>query len=267
MIASGATAATVIMAAIVFGASLHSMLSTPASYGWPWDAAVMGGYGYGSQDVDAIKATMGSQSDVERWTALGFGTFTLDDEPLVMMVGLGAPAQLDLTVVDGTIPTGDDQVALGARTAASRHLSVGEEVKLGDDGLDPRTATVTALVVLPALGPLQADRATPGTGMVLPAAMFDAATIADNVSFVGIETTAGTNAPAVLHDLHDDFISWATQGDTPFEYATPVRPPEIINADSMSSVPLLVGGLSASPRPSGSTSLLRLLSGHGERSA
>jgi putative ABC transport system permease protein len=245
VIASGALAAGVLLAAVVFGASLSSTVSTPASYGWPWDAAVMGGFGYGSQDLDALEATMASRSDVEAWSGLGLGTFTLDGRSVVALVGLGSPAHLHLTVTRGRLPVGADEVAVGARTASSRHLDVGDRVTVGGQGMDEQSAKVSGIVVLPALGPYQSDRMEPGTGMVLPAGMFDPEMVAQQVTFVGMDLVGGADPRAVLDSLRPDIRSWAIQGDIPFTYPAAVRPPEIVNAASMRSVPLVVGGLLA----------------------
>ena len=205
----------------------------------------MGGYGYGSQDLDAIEATLAARPDVERWTGLGFGTFTLDGKAVVSMVALGSPAHPDLTLLRGRLPRGAGEVALGARTAAAHHVVVGDRVTVAGQGLRSRRARVTGLVVLPALGPYQAERAEPGTGMVLPAAMFDREAVAGGVAFVGLDLVPGADPVAVLRQLHPAFVSWSQAGDPPFPLAQPIRPPEVANAASMRSVPVLVAALLA----------------------
>jgi hypothetical protein len=242
--ASGGLAAGVFMAAVVFGASLATVVATPAAYGWPWDLAVMGGYGYGRQDLGAIEATLDARGDVDGWTGLGFGLLSLDGEPVVSMTGVGGPGGIGLTVAAGRLPVGDE-VALGSRTAAERGLELGEVVELSGEGLPPRRATVSGIVVLPAVGPFQADRAAPGRGAVVPAGFFADEIVASQVSFVGIDLVDGTDGPRALTELHADFVGWSRYGDPPVEYPTPVRPPEIVDLAGLRTLPLVVGGLLA----------------------
>jgi hypothetical protein len=245
VIASGGVAAAVLLAAVVFGTSLSSMVSTPASYGWPWDAAVMGGFGYGRQDLDALKATMADRSEVRSWSLLGFGTFTIDGRSAVGMVGLGPPAHLDLTVTHGRLPRGTHEVALGARTASAAHVGVGDTVTVAGPELEPGPLTVSGIVVLPAIGPYQADRAEPGTGIVLPPDLFDAEVLAREMTFLGMDLAPGSEPEAFMASLRPEAQAWAVEGDFPFTYPEAVRPPEVVNAASMRSVPLLVGALLA----------------------
>jgi hypothetical protein len=204
----------------------------------------MGGFGYGELKVDKIERDLGRDSDVTAWTGLAFtNSVTLDGEPVVTVIGLGGASTVDFAVVDGRLPAGDRQVALGSRTAEERGIGVGDEVELAGDDFEPRRAEVTGLVVLPALGPFQADRAGPGTGMLIPAAAVDAKVVDSLVSFVGIELDAGVRPRAALADLRGDLKSWDRNNYAPFTYASPVRPAEIVDAESMRSVPLLVGGL------------------------
>lgn len=245
VVAGGGLATGILIVAVVFSGSLAALVSTPASYGWPWDVAVMGGYGYGSQDLRAVTASLETRDDIESWTALAFATFTVDGAPVVSMVALGPPADVQLTPATGRLPTSEHEVALGTRTAAERNVGVGDQVDLAGEGLEPVRATVTGLVVLPALGPYQADRAAPGTGLLVPASMVDEEVLANEISFFGIDVAHDADVTAVLDELRRDFVSWAIRGDTTFEYARPVRPAEIINAGSMRAVPLLVGGLLA----------------------
>ncbi len=83
--------------------------------------------------------------------------------------------------------------------------------------------------------------------MVLPAA-FDPTAISGNIAFVGIDLVPEADPRAALADLHEDFVSWDLDGFGVFEYPEPGRPAEIVNAQSMRALPLLVGGLLAGPR-------------------
>jgi putative ABC transport system permease protein len=104
---------------------------------------------------------------------------------------------------------------------------------------------VTGIVVLPALGPYQSDRTTPGDGLVVSAEMYDPEDLAEELTFVGIDLAPGASPRSVVASLRDDAAAWSLAGDPARTFAAPVRPPEIVDADSMRSVPLVVGGLLA----------------------
>ena len=243
VVASGAIATSLLVTAVVFGASLSTLISTPRSYGWPWDVAVMSGFGYGGLHVDAVEASLGKRRDVDRWTTLAFtNSVAVDGEPVPSMIGLGRGSKLDFALADGRLPVADDEVALGAKTAARHGVGVGDRVKVGGDNLKPRRATVTGLTVLPALGPFESDRASPGDGMVLPAAMFDANDLAGLATFVGIDVAHGTDRATTLAAIRRDYKVWGADIYT-VDFVKPVRPAEIVDAQGVRSIPLLVGGL------------------------
>jgi hypothetical protein len=243
VMASGAVATGVFLAAVVFGTSLSSVVSTPSAYGWPWDVATMGGFGYGPTDVHLVEASLESRSDVESWTVLGFTTaLAIEGDPVMSVIGFDRTSTVDLPVVEGRLPSAADEVALGALTAADHDVGVGDHIDLTGDG-DGIEATVTGLVVLPPLGPSQSDRAAPGTGMLVPEAMVPPDETPGLASFVGIDLIDGTDPEAVVAELGDDFRAWDTNGWTTLDYSGPVRPAEIVDAGRMRAVPLLAGGL------------------------
>jgi len=137
-------------------------------------------------------------------------------------------------------------VAIGARTADEEGLGVGDRVEVAgyEVGEKPHRATVSGIVVVPPLGPFQADRASPGRGMLVPEGMVDKdVTNVDGgtaVSFVGLDLRDGADPHAVLTDLREDMRGWDVNGFSVFAYPAPVRPAEIIDARSMRSAPTVV---------------------------
>jgi hypothetical protein len=243
VVASGATAATALVSALVFGTSLSTLLATPAWYGWPWQVANLGGFGYGGVDLERAETTLESRADVERWAGLGFWqAVTVDGVAVPSLVAFERPSEVDLALVEGRLPIAEDEIALGSRFAAERGIGVGEEVTLAGDRVLVDRAEVTGLVVLPTLGPLQSDRATPGYGMLMPASALDADLVKGLFTFVGLEVRPGADPETVLAELRDDFRAWDRFGAS-LGYTAPVRPAEIINVQSMRAVPVLVGGL------------------------
>jgi hypothetical protein len=238
------SAFAVFLAALVFGTSLSTLTTTPVSYGWPWDVAAVANFGYGGFDSHKVAATLDHRKDVRKWTELGFSSaILLDRDAVPALFGLGKPAAIDLTIVRGRLPIAADEVAVGTRTAAEHHLGLGDKVTVGGYEVAARRAAVTAIVVLPSLGPFQADHATPGRGIYIPEAMLKKGLASRVSTFVGIELAPGVARAAAVRDLRDEIGPWDPTGYPVMRYSKPIRPPEIINARSVRVAPLLVGGL------------------------
>jgi hypothetical protein len=245
VVASGALAVGVLITAIVFGAGLTELVRTPRAYGWPWDVAVVTNYGYGGVLRTAVvDRALEARDDVEGWTTLAFSNSTaVDGEPVpsIIVAGDHLPDR-GIQVDEGRLPASAHEVALGATTAARHHVRVGDSVRVNGRGVAARRATVTGLVVVPSLGPFESDRPSPGDGMVMPGAMVDAGYLDTLVSFVGIKTTAGTDPTDTLASIRRSYKRWGVD-DLRVDVSQPIRPPEIVDAQSVRSIPLLVGGL------------------------
>ncbi|MGH9187988.1 MAG: FtsX-like permease family protein [Acidimicrobiales bacterium] len=245
-IATGSVGTAAFLAAIVFGASLVRVVSTPAAYGWPWDIAWMTNSGYGPADIDGIATELPARDGVESWTGLGFtNEVSVNGLSVFTVVAYDTTAQ-HLTVVEGRPPYGDAEIAVGRQTAAQRGIDVGDEVEIGGGPhVRVERATVTGLVVLPPIGPWLSDRASAGTGVLAPEALFDPQFVGPIIGFVGLDLAPDVEPAAALADLDDDIERWNPARYPPFTYDEPVRPPEIVNVESMRAVPLVVGGLLA----------------------
>ncbi|MGH9135962.1 MAG: ABC transporter permease [Acidimicrobiales bacterium] len=158
------------------------------------------------------------------------------------VIGLDRSSEVAFPVLSGRLPTRADEVAVGATTASGRGIGVGDDVTISGP-IPTRTATVTGIVVFPALGPFEADRVGGGTGLPLTEAMVGpqlGAEFAEFASFVGVTMRGGTEETAAQRVL-DKLTSIDRQGGYVFRYSDPVRPPEIVDARSIRSVPVGVG--------------------------
>ncbi len=244
VIAGLATFVAAFVAAVVFGASLTTLTSTPPAYGWPWDLAAMTGAGYGDLDVDTLERLVDEEPAVVDWSVLGFlNDVSLDGEPLTTLVGLDRFTDVELTMLDGELPRASSEVALGAATAADRGLHVGDTVELGGAG-GTRSATVSGLVVFPTIGPLQAERVGAGSGVYLSAAFFDEADLKDLATFVGLDLAPDADA-ATIERIRERLSGLDLVGAPAITYLSPIRPPEIVDVASASTVPTTVAALFA----------------------
>jgi FtsX-like permease family len=244
VVGSGAIAVAVFVTVLVVATSLSALVRTPSAYGWSWDVAVVGNAGYGPLDLDEVAAVLDERDDVDGWTALSFtGDLAVEGRPLFSMVWDDRGGGDGPTVLEGELPAGDDEVALGRRTAAELGVGVGDSVEVSGFGQELE-ATVTGLVVFPAIGPFQSDRGSPGTGMLVPYAMIDF-----DAGFLGVDLDerAGSGAAAdVLATLAADFASIDPDGEGYMvRFDRPIRPPEIEDARSIRVLPAVVGGLVA----------------------
>ena len=245
LVASTALTATMFVASASFASSLTGLLSTPASYGWPWDVTVLTNAGYGPMDADAATAALDERADLADWATLGFSASeTLDGHPVLSIVDMGSSGST-FTVVHGRLPRGAGEIAVGARTADDVGVHVGDTVDLAGDTVDPRPVTVTGVVVLPALGPFGADRAGPGLGILLPRDSFRPDARQRLATFVGVRLAPGARVDDVAGWLRQGMTAWEANHGNTREFVAPVRPPEIINAGSVRSIPELVGILFA----------------------
>lgn len=247
VMASGGVAAATFLAAVVFGASLSAVVSSPAAYGWPWDIATMAGFGYGPVLVEgegSVAESLDRRNDVDSWTVVGFtNAVTVEGTPVLSVIGFERSSTVDFPLVDGRLPTSAEEVALGSLTARDLGVGVGDTVDVDGEGIGPRTLTVTGRVVLPPLGPYQADRAAPGTGMLVTERLLPEDFVLGTATFVGIDLVPDADVGAVFADLRDDFGLWEQNGWGTFDFGGPVRPAEIVDADRMQAVPLLAGVL------------------------
>lgn len=255
----GAVAAVAaVVGSLLFSANVGALVGTPARYGWPFDAAAIIGYGYGGADEDAIARTL-DRPEVRRWGVAALpGEVTVDGRSLP---GLAARTGFDafpIPVVDGRLPTGDGEIALGAHSAERLSIDVGDTVPMST-GYGDREVEVTGLVVLPAIGPFQSDQLGLGSGALLPRRLLDGlvaeaeramdappGALADTLgTFVAIDLRAGVDADEAMADIEADTGGWDVNGFPVFAYPEAVRPPEIADVAAVRAAPAALAGLLA----------------------
>lgn len=253
LLAGAVVAVTAVVATVVFSMSLVRFLDEPERFGWPWELAALVNAGYGPIDGDAVAASL-ARDDVEGWGVAAINpSLTVDGATVPFLAARQGfdEAAAALPVLEGRHPTGTGEIALGATTADSLGVRVGERVDVGTPYGD-RTAEVTGLVVLPTVGPLENDRTSLGTGALLPAPFFEAAlgdapaqlgadpvALADsNGAFVVVDLVDGADAAAMLDDVAEEVPGWSAQPFPPVTFTDPVRPPAVIDAAAMRGVPI-----------------------------
>ena len=259
LVGASVVAVSAVLATVVFSASLGGLVSNPERFGWPFDVGATVNYGYGStSDQDAMAATL-DRPDVEHWGVAALsGGLTIEGQTVPFVAAGPGFSDLPLPVVDGAPPVDDHEIALGALTASKLDLGVGSEVLVATV-YGEREATVRGIVVLPPLGPFQADRTSLGTGVLLSEPLYRAILVGAEeqfamepgqlteamAGFVGVRLRSGTDPARFLADIAGELPTWDANGAHPFVYGEPVRPATVANVAAMRAVPIALAGVLA----------------------
>jgi putative ABC transport system permease protein len=203
---------------------------------------VLTGGGYGGTNLSQVKADLDQRDDVASYDLLGFLNGTLRGQSIAVLVANSAARPVPLPIVAGRAPTKPGEVAIGTVTAARLGLDVGD-VATFETSEGPTKLRVVGTTVLPAVGPLFADRAGLGLGafsLAPPEAMKG-----DFVTFIGVHLKPHADAHAVVANMGSRFNAWDATATVPNSYAGPIRPSEIVDASEMQRGPMILAGLLA----------------------
>lgn len=259
LLGASVAAVSAVLAVVVFSTSLAALVSKPERFGWPYDIAATIDIGYGgTTDPEAIAATL-DRPEVANWGLASIaGSLTINDETMPYVAGRTGFDAMRLPVVEGELPVASDEIALGALTAKRLRLDVGSEVVV-KTGYGDREATIRGLVVLPPVGPFQSDRASLGTGALLPRPFLDellrrAAGEAgveggqppqEPGGFVAVQLRPGADRQEFLAAIREELPTWDTSETLPLVYPEPVRPATVANLAAMRAVPVALASLLA----------------------
>jgi MacB-like periplasmic core domain/FtsX-like permease family len=168
-------AVAAVVAAVVFGASLITMVGTPRQYGQNWNQQL-------DLEFGAIPAGLGAKlvsadPAVTQYAAGDYGELTVDGK-IVAAIGID-PVRGGgyLTLLSGRAPSAPGEIALGAQTLRALHRQVGQTVQVVVDRVSapgPATQRVMRIVgvaVLPSFSRGGFASTDLGTGAVVPASV------------------------------------------------------------------------------------------------
>ncbi|MFI5047803.1 MAG: FtsX-like permease family protein, partial [Acidimicrobiia bacterium] len=222
-------AVAMIGAALVFSTNLDRLVTTPARYGWNWDA-LLDTYDEGATpdfvakvvaDHDLVGITVGSRATL------------LIDQRAVPAYGFSrVRGQAVPRVAEGRMPTGSREIALGAQTLRDLGKSVGDVVSSPGPGGDPVRLRIVGRTTLPSLS-LNGSFGL-GEGAAVTTQAMRALDPAVGPSFFLLDLRSGV-ARSTIHRRYSDISS--TLG--------PQRPADIQSYDHVRATPLLLAGLLA----------------------
>jgi MacB-like periplasmic core domain/FtsX-like permease family len=242
----------VVIATVVFGASLDSLVSHPRLYGWNWNYALLAGGGAGDLPAARSATLLDRDPSVAAWSGYWFGNLQIDGRT-VPVLGGSPGAAVAPPILTGHGFDAPGQIVLAPGTLAQIDKKVGDTVSVRYGTIKPTTLRIVGTATMPAVGVGGVTgHPSMGTGAVVPYQLlpasvrnqFNLSPSGPNAAFVRLKP--GVDTQAGLRSLN----RIAAKVSLPTNYASAVyavqRPAEIVNYKSMGATPLILGlGLTA----------------------
>jgi hypothetical protein len=258
-------AITVVSATLTFGASLTTLVSHPALYGWNFDYALYAVQGWGPVPIRWAGPLLARDRLVAATTGVDFATVQIDGQTVPAMLAPTRPAVAP-HVLSGHGLDASNDVVLGPATLAALDQRVGGTVTLSGGSLNVRLK-IAGTATMPAIGGVLSVHPSMSTGAmfstaVLPhnalGSVFGPLLNGPNAILVrlrpGVSEAAGLPSMRGIGARHTTVLNppraLAASGggsvaDT-IDLRSAQRPAEIVNYRSMGAMPaVLAGGLAA----------------------
>ena len=238
-------AIVVVTGTLTFGASLHTLVSHPALYGWNWNDEIVTNFGGGNIPLKDAHTLLDHDHDVSAWTGVNFDSLRIDGET-VPVLGGQPNAAVAPPLLSGHGLEAADQIVLGATTLAQLHKRVGDTVKASYGPGGSTTLHVVGTATMPAVGPADQLHLSMGTGalvayQIIPAAVrnsgSDDGSTAFEPSAIFLRLRATANPDASLLTLRRLVAAKSNQ----VSVVSVQRPAEIVNYRSIGATPALLG--------------------------
>jgi len=238
----GAVVAVVaLVASLVFGTSLRSLVDRPPLYGWDWDLTVLDESGYGEIDVDRAAAVLDRDPGVSGWSGAYFQSIELDGTR-VPVVGLEAGAAVTPPLVSGRPVRAPGEIVLGTATLEALGKRVGDTVVLASEAGE-RPLRVVGAAVFPTVGPVLGAYTSLGDGALM---VYDEIPGWDEVSSgpkaLFVRFAPGADRQATRARL-EDALAGVGRFPESAEVLPVQRPAEIVHYESMGGTPSVLGGM------------------------
>jgi hypothetical protein len=242
-------AVTVLVSAVTFGASLNSLVSHPALYGWNWNYALLASFG-GAEDLPGpqVTALLDRDRDIGAWTGINMANAKLDGER-VQVIAERPGAKVMPPLLSGHELTASNEIVLGPATLAQLHKQVGDTITFANGITKPTQLVVVGTVTLPAMSSNDGE----GTGALASTSVFPPALLnlqdaqVPGPNAILIRLRAGVTQSAGLRSLeaiNADVNKLAVSSGLGGGVIGVLRPVEIVNFRSMGATPaILAAGL------------------------
>jgi len=251
-ILGAALAVIVVVATVTFGASLNTLVSRPALYGWNWDYALTGVDGSSIPRAQAA-GLLDRTGSVAAWSGVYYFTVLLDGAQ-VPVIAAAPGASVAPPLLTGHQVYTDGQVVLGRATLDQLHKRVGDTVRF-DNGVDPsRTLRIVGTATMPTINNGGNQHTEIGTGALLSDHLFSGRLLNSNgvppaqegPNAILVRVHGGSGSPSAMRALQRIARATSTPLDNGITVVSVQRPAEIVNYRSMGSTPAILGvGLAA----------------------
>ena len=241
----GATlAVVVVLATVIFGASLNNLVTHPSLYGWNWDYALLSGFS-GDEDLPAQQSATLLARDpfVSAASGVYFANAKLDGQRFPV-IGMSPNAKVAPPLLSGHGLLAPNETVLGTATMSALGKHIGDTVAVGGGGHRTRRLTIVGTATMPAL-------VGPGMGIgaivdyrLIPAAVRNQQGSPITGPNAYLIRTNGATAQGV--DSLDRVVNVINNPNSPSPgsaggVVTALRPEEIVDSHSIVAIPAVLG--------------------------
>jgi len=240
-------AIVVVVATVVFGSSLNTLVSHPALYGWNWNYEMVGNYS-GLADIPLPQTGQLLNRDpyVTSWSRASFDDLRIDGQD-VPVLGTTPSAAVAPPILSGHAFDAPNQVVMGPTTLARLHKHIGDSVTFDNGVTKPTRLVIVGTATLPAIGAGETLHLEIGTGAVLSEQLIPDrdrgfGDLPTSPEAVFVRFHPGANPAAARRSL--DQIATDVQnikGHGPPSVVPVQRPAEIVNYRTMGNTPAVLG--------------------------
>jgi hypothetical protein len=237
----------VVITTVTFGASLGTLVTHPALYGWNWDYMLTQDQGGGNILGTQSAKLLGADRYIAASSGYALDALRIDGQTVPILGGV-PHSPVAPPILSGHGFDAIDQIVLGPSTMAALHKRVGDTVEASYGDAAPTRLKIVGTATMPAVGATEGSDLSIGTGAIvsyqlIPATTRDAQGSAFNPSAIFVRFRHGADKTAALRSLRGIVT---TLGNAPDSLGTVTllsvqRPAEIVNYRSMGSTPALLG--------------------------
>ena len=241
-------AVTSVVAALVFGASLIHLVSTPRLYGQRWQQEL--DLGFGGVPGPLLSGILARQPGLASYAIGNYGDITVQGA-IVPAIGVSPLRGRNfLSLLAGRPPARPDEIALGAQTLRTLHRRIGQRIAVQVNGVT-RPMRITGTAVFAAFSRGSFESTDLGSGAALSAPVLSQPERETGCprprtcySFALLRYRPGTDLRAAAAQL----IRLSTRAGCPPGSCVVVndqRPDDIRNFSRVRDTPLMLGGVLA----------------------
>jgi FtsX-like permease family len=265
VLAGAVLAMTVVNTTLTFGASLATLVSHPALYGWNFSYALYAVQGWGSVPVRWVGPLLARDPAVAATTGVDFVTVQINGQTVPAMVAPARPAVSPHTL-SGLGLDSSHELVLGPATLAQLHQQVGGTVTLASGSFHVRLK-IAGTATMPAIGSVLTVHTSMSTGALFSTAVlpegagsgpFGPLLSGPNAILIrlrpGISQAAGLRSmqeisrrlTGILSSPREEAASGGLSLADTVDLLSAQRPAEIVNYKTMGVLPVvLAAGLAA----------------------